>query len=141
MTTARAPKTGRIGHKAWVSTNEEEVIDELRAAILKLRAPHQAIHRYVEPLAGLLELIATSHPKRRMRVMPTTDTDPPEYCGACQDPPVQRRQWPCPVVSEAIALAEATLGGTQAECGTCHGTPPPGFACTHCGATAEDSAS
>jgi transcriptional regulator with XRE-family HTH domain len=37
----------------------------------------------------------------------------------------------------AFGVAPAQLMEPPAECATCHGAPPPGFACTECGTTAE----
>ncbi|MDX3516038.1 hypothetical protein PV755_45325 [Streptomyces caniscabiei] len=82
--------------------------EELRAAAKILRTRCRMDRRYADPLAALLDLIAERHPRRRMMVV--ADDDPPEYCGACQDPPVQKRQWPCPEVSQALELAQALNG-------------------------------
>lgn len=50
----------------------------------------------------------------------------------------QKRQ----VTVDDLAALASVLGVTPAqllepptECATCHGTPPPGFACTECGTT------
>lgn len=42
-------------------------------------------------------------------------------------------------LAAALAVApSALLPGVQWECGTCHGEPPPGFACRTCGTEGHD---
>ncbi len=39
-------------------------------------------------------------------------------------------------IAAALGVTAAQLLEMPTECGTCHGTPPPGFACTGCGTAA-----
>lgn len=86
--------------------------DEITLAATELRSRCRMNHRISDPLADLLDLIVKRHPPRRMLV--AGDGKPPEYCGGCQDPPAEPRQWPCAEVGQALKLARA-INGTTAE--------------------------
>jgi hypothetical protein len=42
-------------------------------------------------------------------------------------------------LASALSVTPAQLLEPPTDCGTCHGTPPPGFACTECGTTTKET--
>lgn len=42
-------------------------------------------------------------------------------------------------LATALSVTPAQLLDPPTGCGTCHGTPPPGFACTECGTTTKET--
>jgi DNA-binding Xre family transcriptional regulator len=42
-------------------------------------------------------------------------------------------------LAAALSVTPAQLLEPPTDCATCHGTPPPGFACTECGTTTKET--
>lgn len=86
---------------------------EIRVADPIFRAL-QIAARTLGPAADWLDVAAERHPKRvGTEVILGQAVHHHEYCGACQDWPVQTPQWPCPQVEQALAVARAINGGEQ----------------------------
>jgi hypothetical protein len=100
------PEAATIAVRSTTSRTELQLSDKVFTAL-------QTVALALGPSADWLETTAEHHPKRVGKELvigqPIRLHD---YCGTCQDWPMQAAQWPCPQLRQALAVARA-INGTE----------------------------